>query len=275
MNHAELLDGSALMNSLENELSESCMKLTGRQPADPLSEEEIFHTSSAVIVLDAEDAIVDFTPSFQSPSESVISPKEEDEEEEAHAPGELLGLSSKISHIQHSIDRLFQEIDRVNLLFYRVVWNNPIMKRESDPLLIMQKHILEQTKENLVYEIGELIKQKLKLESQEQKEALSPGQCTVTIKEVEAQYPLANQTTGKKVTYFLVEIEQKHLSSGWAVKRRYNDFLTLHRKLRDKFPIVDDFDFPGKSSALWAIVRNEVKGDRMKALELYLQVRLC
>ncbi len=272
--HAEFFEGSALMNTLEKELMESCIKLSGKQSKGVSPEDEMFHNPSSFIILENDDINNEFSSIHHNSNDVFSSPKEEDEEDEVHAPGELLGLSSKITQIQYSSDRLLQEIDRVNHLFHRIVWVNSIHSKDLDPLFTMQKQILDQTKENLVFELGEFIRQKVKLESQEQKEALSPGQCIVTIKEVKAIHTNASSVTGKKVTYFLVEIEQKHLKSGWAVKRRYNDFDALHRKLRVKFPVVDDFDFPGKGIALWSIVRNEVKGDRMKALELYLQVML-
>lgn len=268
-NHLYLFEGSALMNSLENELMESCMKLTGQKQQTG----DLHDTSTSIIVLEDDGTLLDVTALSGSTS-MLASPsaKDEEDEDEVHAPGELFNNSSKIYQIHQNMDRLLQEIDRINFLKWKVSVSASQSSLYSDPLYTMQIHVLDQTKDQLVQEIGELVRQKAKYESQEQREALLPGQCHVSIQQVEQDDDPA--PLGKKVVYFLIEIDQKHLNTGWAVKRRYNDFDALHRKLREKFPIVDDFDFPSKSNPIWAMVRNEVKGNRMKALEMYLQVTI-
>ena len=118
-------------------------------------------------------------------------------------------------------------------------------------------------------EIGTLSRQKAKLESQGQREALMPGQCFVTIHELEEPSvdPIA-----KHITYYMITVEQRHLMTGWTVKRRYSDFDALHQKLKEEFEIVNDFDLPGKTIGLWPRPKAEMKAGRMKALEKYLQV---
>ncbi|KAJ3304517.1 Intermediate filament protein [Kappamyces sp. JEL0829] len=277
----EVFEESALMNTIENELLESCMKLTGQQQRQKRNQpprefedidDESDQVGSAIITL--EDVNIEGSPSVgttAAPLPSVPSPtsKEEEDEDEIHAPGELFNNTTKLASTQHEMDRIQGEIDRVNLLLWKLKPKETASLQ--DPLFIMQKHILEQTKDSLAQEMGDLAKQKAKYESQQQREALIPGQCTISIQELLPDPELAPSLT-RAITYFLIQIDQKHLNSGWTVKRRYTDFDQLHRKLRETFPIVDDFDFPGKGSVLWSRARSELKGGRVKALEKYLQM---
>ena len=77
----------------------------------------------------------------------------------------------------------------------------------------------------------------------------------------------------KRVTYYEILVDKENGVRKWAVKRRYNDFLLLHRKLKENFPIVHEFDLPGKSYSIFhsKIEREELKHERMSALEKYLQ----
>jgi hypothetical protein len=262
-------EGSALMNDLENELLDICMKITGNQrgrkaTAEQDIDDENIHTISAIITL--EDMILEGSLGNSSPTPILTSPSREEDEDDLHIPGDLLNSSTKLSSAQDSIDRVAQEFDRVNLLLWKLESTDLPL---HDPLYLMQKHILEQTKDQLAQEIGDFAKQKAKYESQEQREALIPGQCTVTIQEMAPIVDIAPSLT-KNVTFFLIQVNQKQNNSGWTVQRRYNDFDSLHRRLREQYPMVDDFDFPGKSSVLW-VRRSKSATYRMKALERYLQ----
>ncbi|KAJ7361436.1 PhoX domain-containing protein [Mycena albidolilacea] len=78
---------------------------------------------------------------------------------------------------------------------------------------------------------------------------------------------------GKQVVRYLVEIQQLapdgSFASGWVVARRYNEFLTMHTKLRDKYALVRNLDFPGKR--LVTALSNSFVDTRKVALEKYLQ----
>lgn len=133
----------------------------------------------------------------------------------------------------------------------------------------MQCHLLEETKILLAQEIGDLTKQKAKLESQEQRDALMPGQCFVSIPEIVEQ----EDSFKKIITFYVIKVEQRELNTGWTVKRRYSDFDALHQKLKETFVIVNDFDLPGKTLGLnWSKNKSDLKIARLKALEKYLQV---
>ncbi|KAJ7269426.1 structural protein MDM1 [Mycena haematopus] len=78
---------------------------------------------------------------------------------------------------------------------------------------------------------------------------------------------------GRQVVRYLVEIQQLapdgSFASGWVVARRYNEFLTMHTKLRDKYALVRNLDFPGKR--LVTALSNSFVDTRKAALEKYLQ----
>jgi sorting nexin-25 len=77
----------------------------------------------------------------------------------------------------------------------------------------------------------------------------------------------------KRVTYYEILIDKENGLRKWAVRRRYNDFLLLHRKLKENYPIVHEFDLPGKNFSMFhsKIEREDLKQERMHALEKYLQ----
>ena len=164
--------------------------------------------------------------------------------------------------------------------------------------------LLDQSKSALYMEIGDLTRLKAKYESHEQKKAIVPGQCIVKIQR--AQNAKAARESGQigsnsggvvdyetvgveelpsgrrgsksnvrgyKVMYYVIQIERVDQKTGWTVLRRYNDFLSLHRKLRDIYPIVNEFEMPGKGLGLFTRAKHdEFKRARMKQLEKYLQM---
>jgi sorting nexin-25 len=81
---------------------------------------------------------------------------------------------------------------------------------------------------------------------------------------------------GKSVVRYLVEVQQLasdgSFASGWVVARRYNDFHNMHIKLKDRYALVRNLDFPGKR--LVATLSGSFLDTRRVALEKYLQVSL-
>lgn len=77
----------------------------------------------------------------------------------------------------------------------------------------------------------------------------------------------------KSVTFYEIIVDKDNGVRRWTVRRRYNDFLLLHRKLKEKYPIVHEFDLPGKNFSMFhsKIEKEELKMERMTALEKYLQ----
>lgn len=77
----------------------------------------------------------------------------------------------------------------------------------------------------------------------------------------------------KRVTFYEIQVDKENGVRRWVVKRRYNEFLLLHRKLKEKYPIVHEFDLPGKNFSMFHSKneKEELKSERMSALEKYLQ----
>ncbi|KAJ3288320.1 Intermediate filament protein, partial [Borealophlyctis nickersoniae] len=194
-----------------------------------------------------------------------------DEDPEFHAPGELLVNTTKLQQLKEETDKVLLQIDCINILNSLVLSENG-GKGGGGPVSVVEAYILEQTKELLRQEVGDLTRQKAKYQSQEQKDAIVPGQCTVKI---EAAFDdVVRQGVdgpGKKVTFYLIRIDKEVDMSGWTVRRRYSDFHALHRKLKERFPIVNEFELPGKTLGLWPRGKRELKAVRMQSLEKYLQ----
>ncbi|RKO93418.1 hypothetical protein BDK51DRAFT_45607 [Blyttiomyces helicus] len=185
----------------------------------------------------------------------------DDEPDLLHAPGELLVNATKLQQLRDEMDRVMQQIDCLSGLAALV-----------PPDARVELCVLDQTKDLLREEIGALTRQRARYLSQEQKDAITPGQCTVRIESaVEDFVGREGDGAGKIVTFYLLQIDKEADMSGWSVRRRYSDFHALHRRLKDKFPVVTDFELPGKTLGLWPRGKQDLKQARMKSLEKYLQ----
>ncbi|TPX63986.1 hypothetical protein SpCBS45565_g06233 [Spizellomyces sp. 'palustris'] len=189
-----------------------------------------------------------------------------DEEPDIHAPGELLFNTTKVQELQESLDSVLAQLNCLNLLAERAL----SVASTSNEIASGRAFILDQTREILRQEIGDLTKAKAKFESKEQKDAIVPGQCIVKIEAaVDDVVAKSMEEPGKRVTFYLVQVS-RDLESGWTVRRRYSDFDALHRKLSKAFPAVNEYDLPGKVLGFLK-GRHELKQARMKSLERYLQ----
>lgn len=190
----------------------------------------------------------------------LIKDEVEDSSNLVPTPGELLASTSMLTQIMHDIETVMSQIDCVDLL----IWYNEQFlgdKVEKN----MHIYILQETKESLRNEIGELSRQKAKYESHEQREAILPGLCTVAIEQVGD-----GQDNDNAVTFYLISIVRMDSQIKWTVKRRYSDFDFLHLKLKKHHPIVGDFDLPSKTLGIWHRDKPD-QLSRSKALERYLQ----
>ncbi|KAJ3313238.1 Intermediate filament protein [Boothiomyces sp. JEL0838] len=253
---------SGLLKSLMKELQAICVKVIGKggekKPNDIQKHESILITLEDVIIVDPADTVA---------VELEKSPVKDEEEDELdlQPPGEFKNNTSKISQVEAEIQSLIYQIECLDYL--NVFVNKTKLDIEYQMMML---HILEQTKELLGYEVGELTRQRAKYESQEQRELLMQNQCIVRIEEDDSD-PEVN-LSGKRVTYYLIHIVQGNGELGWTVKRRYSDFDALHQKLKEEFSFVSEFDLPQKTSGLWPNrAKNEIRSGRMKALEKYLQ----
>ncbi|KAJ3056478.1 Intermediate filament protein [Rhizophlyctis rosea] len=221
---------------------------------------------------------------FATDTEEIHSARKDsflDDESEYHAPGELLTTTTKLQQLKEEIDKVLLQIDCINLLNTFVQNERETAERNdksngsTNYLATVITHIFDQTKELLRQEVGDLTRQKAKYQSQEVKDAIVPGQCTVKIEAAFDDIVRRKDPTsveGKKVTFYLIRIDKDLDMSGWTVRRRYSDFHALHRKLSQRFPVVQEFELPGKSLGIWPKGKKDLKYARMKSLEKYLQV---
>jgi sorting nexin-25 len=174
------------------------------------------------------------------------------------APGDL--------QLSHEIKRLGDKI--ANLRAQETMLDSLIRKAEltgDKPEL----RILGESKSSMVREIRELEFQKVQYEQQETANRLVPDKTKVTIASSST-----SEEEGKSVVRYLVEIQQVgsdgSFESGWIVARRYNEFLNMHNKLRDKYALVRTLEFPGRR--LVTALSTNLVDTRKAALEKYLQV---
>lgn len=190
-----------------------------------------------------------------------FSSKDDENQDESNDmnPGELLATTSKLVRIKEDINTCFAQLDAVDLLSWNL-GNNPRTE--------IHTYLLEKTKELICNEIGELVKRKAKYESHEQREAIVPGQCNITIEEEHERH----DSSEKSVTFyniFIVKTESRPIT--WSVVRRYSDFNSLHSFLKRSFPFIQEFELPGKNlGALWPRAKTD-QALRAKLLEKYLQ----
>lgn len=177
------------------------------------------------------------------------------------APGDL--------QLSYEISRLGENI--ANLEAQQAMLDTLIKKAELTGDT-QELRLLTKSKGSMNRELRELQFQKQQYEQQESANRLISDRTRVSI---------VNSTTGeedgKQVVRFLVEVQQLApdgtFSSGWVVARRYNEFHVMHNKLKERYVLVKNLDFPGKR--LVASLSGSFLDTRRVALEKYLQVRLC
>ncbi|KAJ3119350.1 Intermediate filament protein [Nowakowskiella sp. JEL0407] len=195
-----------------------------------------------------------------------------DDDQDYHSPNELAVKVTRLQRTKEEIDKVMLEIECLNMVVNLVQERNPF----GSPFGALQTHIVDLTKELLRQEIGDLTRQKSRLESQEMKDAIVPGQCTVIIAENFESYQnkdddgLGVGIGSKFVIYYSIEIKKPD-HPGWKVTKRYNDFHSLHRALREKYPWVNDLELPGKAIVNLFNRKSDLKTARMAAFEKYLQ----
>jgi sorting nexin-25 len=193
---------------------------------------------------------------FMDDCESKEAFETPEEESGIFIPGEFLASTSKLARVKQDIQTVTYQMNCLRILALK-------LQTTADTSL-MKRLILDKTKEALSDEIANLTSMKSKFESIERKEAIVPGQCHINIE--------SEENIDENITYYLITITKNSHKSGWTVRRRYSDFDLLHRKLKANYPIVSEFELPGKTIGIWnPRVRAEARSGRTKALEKYLQ----
>ena len=129
--------------------------------------------------------------------------------------------------------------------------------------------LLEKSKSALNREIRELSFQKTQYELQESANRLVSDRTKLAIVN-----STVGEEGGKSVVRYIVEVQQLAVdgsfATGWVVARRYNEFLQMHNRLRDKYALVRGLDFPGKRIVTG--LSGHFVDTRRAALEKYMQV---
>ena len=210
---------------------------------------------------------------FSNPSDEVVGSPEEDEtggdensdpmqeSESFHLPGPGdLQLSLEISRLAKKIST-FQVQDAML---------DSLIKKAELTGDVQELRLLQKSKSSLNRELRELSFQKTQFEQQEVANRLIPDRTKVCILN-----SVVGEENGKSVVRYLVEVQQLSpdggVGTGWVVARRYNEFLDMHNKLRDRYTVVRNLEFPGKR--LVTALSSTFIDQRRAALERYMQVR--
>jgi sorting nexin-25 len=134
-----------------------------------------------------------------------------------------------------------------------------------------ESRLLQKSQSALNREIRELSFQKTQYEQQESANRLVSERTKLAIVN-----STVGDEVGKAVVRYIVEIQQLasdgSFATGWVVARRYNEFLSMHNRLRDKYAVVRTLDFPGKRIVTG--LSGHFVDTRRAALEKYMQVRV-
>lgn len=191
-------------------------------------------------------------------------PEEETREEQGSfklaAPGDLQ-LSYEIARLGDNIANLQSQDAMLDTLIKKAE-----LTGDTQELRLLTK-----SKSAMNRELRELKFQKLQYEQQESANRLLSDRTKVAIVS-----STVGDEDGKSVVRYLVEVQQLgpdgSFASGWVVARRYNEFLNMHNKLRERYVLVRNLDFPGKR--LVTALSGSFVDTRRIALEKYLQVGL-
>ncbi|KAF9074893.1 PXA domain-containing protein [Rhodocollybia butyracea] len=206
----------------------------------------------------------------RSASEREASSHQDEPEEDANEEAEEGRGSFQLAgpgdlQLSYEIARLGDKI--VSLQAQETMLDSLIKKAEltGDD---QELKLLSRSKSSMNRELRELKFQKLQYEQQEAANRLISDRTQVSIVS-----STVGDEDGKSVVRYLIEVQQMGLdgsfSSGWVIARRYNEFLNMHNKLRDKFGLVKNLEFPGKR--LVPQLSNSFVDTRRVGLEKYLQ----
>ncbi|KAJ3797919.1 PhoX domain-containing protein [Lentinula aff. detonsa] len=163
-----------------------------------------------------------------------------DELEESHGSFQLAGPGDL--QLSYEIARLGDKI--ASLQAQGTMLDNLIKKAEltGDN---QELRLLDRSKSSMNRELRELNFQKVQYEQQESANRLVSDRTQVSVVS-----STVGEEEGKTVVRYLIEVQQLGqdgtFSSGWVVARRYNEFLSMHNKLREKHGTVRNLEFPGK-----------------------------
>nr|GAT61026.1 predicted protein [Mycena chlorophos] len=204
-------------------------------------------------------------PMFDDDEVDEVDEEQQDDEEANDGSGSFQMAAPGDLQLSYEIARLGDNI--TNLQSQEAILVTLIRKAELTGDT-QELKLLNKSKSSMNRELRALQFQKLQYEQQEAANRLFSDRTKVSI---------VNSTVGdeegKQVVRYLVEIQQLaqdgSFASGWVVARRYNEFLSMHTKLRERYGLVRNLEFPGKR--LVTALSGSFVDTRKVALEKYLQ----
>ncbi|KAI0364061.1 hypothetical protein BV20DRAFT_1030297 [Pilatotrama ljubarskyi] len=188
---------------------------------------------------------------------------EEEDAEKEHGSFQLAGPGDL--QLSHEIERLSNKISKLQT---QDAMLDTLIKKAELSGDAQELRLLHKSKSALTRELRELKFQKSQYEQQESANRLVSDRTRVAIVN-----STVGEEDGKQVVRYLIEVQQLaqdgSFSSGWVVARRYNEFFNMHNKLREKYVMVRNLDFPGKR--LVTSLSGSFVDSRRVALEKYLQ----
>ncbi|KAI8990622.1 PXA domain-containing protein [Trametes punicea] len=188
---------------------------------------------------------------------------EDEDAEKEHGSFQLAGPGDL--QLSHEIERLANKIEKLQT---QDAMLDRLIKKAELSGDAQELRLLRKSKGSLMREVRELRFQRSQYEQQESANRLVSDRTRVAIVN-----STVGEEDGKQVVRYLIEVQQlapdgSH-SSGWVVARRYNEFFNMHNKLREKYAMVKNLDFPGKR--LVTSLSGSFVDSRRIALEKYLQ----
>ncbi|KAI0828886.1 PXA domain-containing protein [Trametes gibbosa] len=188
---------------------------------------------------------------------------EDDDAEKEHGSFQLAGPGDL--QLSHEIERLSNKVGKLQT---QDAMLDTLIKKAELSGDAQELRLLRRSKSALTRELRELNFQKSQYEQQESANRLLSDRTRVAIVN-----STVGEEDGKQVVRYLIEVQQLaqdgSFASGWVVARRYNEFFNMHNKLREKYIMVRNLDFPGKR--LVTSLSGSFVDSRRVALEKYLQ----
>ncbi|KAF5368400.1 hypothetical protein D9758_002198 [Tetrapyrgos nigripes] len=188
---------------------------------------------------------------------------DEEESEETRSSFTLAGPGDL--QLSYEIARLD---DKINSLQAQDIMLDNLIRKAELTGDTQELRLLNTSKASMNRELRELNFQKTQYEQQESANRLVSDRTKVSI----VSSTVAEED-GRSVVRYLVEVQQLGLdgsfASGWVVARRYNEFLNMHNKLREKYALVRNLEFPGKR--LVTALSGAFLDTRRTGLEKYVQ----
>ena len=233
--------------------------------SDTLSVQDSLMTTSTRLTRDKRRLMFD-DDIEEEEAQHAHTEHEDAEHEKEHGSFQLAGPGDL--QLSHEIERLS---NKINKLHTQDAMLDTLIKKAELTGDAQELRLLRKSKSSLTRELRELKFQKTQYEQQESANRLLSDRTRVAIVN-----STVGEEDGKQVVRYLVEVQQLaqdgSFSSGWVVARRYNEFFNMHNKLRDKYLVVRNLDFPGKR--LVTSLSTSFVDNRRIALEKYLQVQV-